>query len=338
MAQPSVAVIIAAFNAQDTIARSVRSALADPAVAEVVVVDDFSSDGTVIAARRAADGDPRLRVLLQAKNEGPSAARNRAIEHSNSEFIAILDADDVFLNGRLPPMLNVPEWDLCADNILFVTNSRDLPTAALPPSPSEMPPLTLDLASFVTGNVSSPGKFRGEMGFLKPIIRRNALVKYGVRYSEECRLGEDFLLYFELLAKGARFKLMPGCGYAGLVRANSLSGRHRLEDLVALLAASLKLQASLPLSAETRLALKAHNQNLRTKIAERRAIALRHEHGLIAGLAYLGMHPAAALSLARSKLSPADDLDDSPRRLLEDGIYRRLQYENIDKAQLITLE
>lgn len=325
MTRASVAVIIAAFNAQDTIERCVRSALADPLVAEVVVVDDFSSDSTVRVAREASEGDPRLRVLVQAKNSGPSAARNRAIEETHSEFIAILDADDVFLKGRLYPMLHAHGWDLCADNILFVTDPSDLPTMSLKPSPSDISPVTLDLASFVDGNVASPKRFRGEMGFLKPLIRRNALIKYGVRYREECRIGEDFLFYFELLAKGACFKLVSECGYAGLVRTDSLSSKHRLADLEALLNASLALQRTLILSIRARAAIKAHNKSLVTKIAARRAIAIRHESGLFTGLAYLAIHPSAAIALVTSKLCGINQLRGYPKRLLDDGVYRRYQ-------------
>ena len=96
---PGVAIIIAAYNAEDTIARAIHSALAEAEVAEVIVIDDASTDNTVKRAQEAKDGSGRLHVLLQPNQAGPSAARNRAIRESTSPWISILDADDFLLPG-----------------------------------------------------------------------------------------------------------------------------------------------------------------------------------------------------------------------------------------------
>jgi succinoglycan biosynthesis protein ExoU len=119
-----VAVIIAAHNAAATIARAVRSALTEPETAEVIVVDDASTDGTVEAARAADDGTGRLSILAQPVNRGPAAARNVAIASANSPIVAILDSDDFFLAGRLSELLKLGEWDLVGDNIAFVSDAQ----------------------------------------------------------------------------------------------------------------------------------------------------------------------------------------------------------------------
>lgn len=324
MVQPTVAVIIASYNASETISRSVRSALSQGLVSEVVVVDDCSTDETIAVANAAAGGDERFKLLRQPRNLGPSAARNRAIEESVADVIAILDADDAFLKGRLEPMLRAPDWDMCADNVFFVTSADDIPVTSLPASPAGVPPVTIDTAGFVKGNISSPANFRGELGFLKPIIRRELLLQHGVRYAEQCRLGEDFLLYFELLARGARFKLLPECGYAGLIRNNSLSGRHRLEDLDALFQESLRLQDVLSVSPDVRYEIKRHTEQLKRKINKRRAISVRHEKGLLSGLTYAALHPTATLSLLRDKVTNSNLRETPSKRLLADQDYQRL--------------
>ena len=114
----SAAVIIAAKDAEATIARAVRSALADPLAAQVIVVDDGSRDGTSAAARSADDRSGRLEVIRLGENVGPAAARNLAIANSDAPFVAILDSDDYWRPGRLSRMAQqASDSDLIADDL-----------------------------------------------------------------------------------------------------------------------------------------------------------------------------------------------------------------------------
>ena len=98
-AEPLVSVVIAAYNAGEFIDASVASALNQSAhVLEVVVVDDGSSDDT--SDRLVAWSDPRLRVIHQT-NQGYAAALNTAIRAARGAYIGMLDADDVWLPGKL---------------------------------------------------------------------------------------------------------------------------------------------------------------------------------------------------------------------------------------------
>src|SRR5262245_39247658 len=100
--QPLVSVVIPAFNAGQTLARAVRSALTqDWARKEIIVVNDGSTDDTHRVAESFGDS---LRCLAQP-NGGIAAARNRGIEESRGEFIAFLDADDEWLPSRLSACL-----------------------------------------------------------------------------------------------------------------------------------------------------------------------------------------------------------------------------------------
>lgn len=68
---------------------------------ELIIVDDASQDASLLIAQKAALNDPRITVMSLTKNVGAGAARNIAIEKANSEWLAILDADDVFLPNKL---------------------------------------------------------------------------------------------------------------------------------------------------------------------------------------------------------------------------------------------
>lgn len=145
-ASPTVSVIITAYEAASTIADAVQTALAEAETAEVIVVDDASGDDTAGAAEGAGQGDDRLKVLRCAVNGGPAIARNRALDIATSDFVSVLDADDFVLPGRFARLLAIPDADMIADNILFVTESagpNDLPP--VPPVTSRV----IDLKAFL---------------------------------------------------------------------------------------------------------------------------------------------------------------------------------------------
>lgn len=287
----SVCVAIAAWNAERTIGRAIGSALAQPEVSEVIVVDDASSDGTVVAARAADDGSGRLQVLTQTANAGPSAARNRALAASRAECFAVLDADDYLLPGRFAALLAVDGWDAIADNIAFVPEASDDPDA--PPEIADFPAIArpLSLAALLEGGISRRGHARAEIGFLKPVFRRAWLVERGLRYAEDLRLSEDFLLYATILGQGGRFLLVPRCGYVAIERAGSLSGRHGAAELGALLAAFDRWAAATPLDPAARRAFARYRARLVANHRHRCLLDDKRNIGLVRALWRLAAEP-----------------------------------------------
>jgi succinoglycan biosynthesis protein ExoU len=231
----SVCVIIPAWNAEQTIGRAINSALDQKEVAEVLVVDDASTDATVAVASASCDGTQRLRVIRQAQNSGPSAARNLAIAQSTAPYLAILDSDDFFLPGRFAPLLALPGWDAVADNLAFIKEAHASSFDAAELRMFDANPKRLSLAEFVLGNISHPDRPRAELGFAKPIIKRAFLDKHDLRYDENLRLGEDYALYARILTLGGKFWQVQRCGYIAVERRSSLSANHRTADLLALI-------------------------------------------------------------------------------------------------------
>jgi glycosyltransferase involved in cell wall biosynthesis len=90
---PSVSVVIPAYNAGKFIAEAIQSVLDQTyAVTEIIVVDDGSADST----SEVAAGFAKTLVIKQP-NGGPGAARNTGIKASSGEWIAFLDSDDLWL-------------------------------------------------------------------------------------------------------------------------------------------------------------------------------------------------------------------------------------------------
>jgi glycosyltransferase involved in cell wall biosynthesis len=87
-----VSAVIPAYNAEPTISDAVQSVLAQSCeIAEIIVVDDGSSDHT----SEAAEGFARTRVIRRP-NGGPGAARNTGIQAASGDWIAFLDSDDIW--------------------------------------------------------------------------------------------------------------------------------------------------------------------------------------------------------------------------------------------------
>jgi len=95
---PGFSVVIAAYQATGTIAAAIESVLDQvPPPLEVIVADDGSSDD--IAGALALFGDSV--TLLRGEHRGEAAAKNRGFGAARGEFVVLLDADDVYLPGRL---------------------------------------------------------------------------------------------------------------------------------------------------------------------------------------------------------------------------------------------
>jgi len=98
---PLVSVIVPAYNAAPFISSTIESILAQTYQRfEVLVVDDGSQDETASIVRRYLEKDDRI-VLQQQNNRGVAAARNQAISIAKGEYIAPIDADDIWFPQNL---------------------------------------------------------------------------------------------------------------------------------------------------------------------------------------------------------------------------------------------
>ena len=105
--KPLVSVLIPAYHAEQWIADTLRSAIAQTWESkEIIVVDDGSRDQTLAIARQF-ESDV-VRVVTQ-KNQGAAAARNTAFSLSKGDYIQWLDADDLLAPDKIARQVNVAE-------------------------------------------------------------------------------------------------------------------------------------------------------------------------------------------------------------------------------------
>jgi glycosyltransferase involved in cell wall biosynthesis len=101
--KPLVSILIPAYNAEETIAHTIQSAIAQTwQRKEIIVVDDGSKDRTVAVARRFASKEV---TAVSVENQGAAAARNHALRLSQGDYIQWLDADDLLAPDKVERQL-----------------------------------------------------------------------------------------------------------------------------------------------------------------------------------------------------------------------------------------
>lgn len=101
--QPLVSIVIPAYNAERTVAETIRSAIAQTWLRkEIIVVDDGSTDRTAEIAARFA---PKV-MLVSTANRGLSAAVNLGVQYSHGHYLQELDADDLLVPDKIERQLS----------------------------------------------------------------------------------------------------------------------------------------------------------------------------------------------------------------------------------------
>jgi GT2 family glycosyltransferase len=104
---PTVSVLMTAYNREQYVRSSIESVLNQRfRDFELVVVDDHSSDRTVDIARELAAGDARVRVIVNERNLGDYANRNRAAALARGRFLKYHDSDDLMYPHCLETMVS----------------------------------------------------------------------------------------------------------------------------------------------------------------------------------------------------------------------------------------
>lgn len=132
-------VVIPVYHCEKYLAEAVGSALGQtiPNV-EVLLIDDCSPDGSGQAAKALAEQDSRVRYLCHGENMGSAAARNTGVQAARGEWVAFLDADDIWLPDKLEKQLAALEETggvLCCTGAVFFREdgSRGDHLAQVPP-------------------------------------------------------------------------------------------------------------------------------------------------------------------------------------------------------------
>jgi len=190
--KPLISVIIPAFNAASVIIETLESVRSQTFQNfEAIIVDDGSADDTIAVVKRSIGDDPRFR-LISRPHAGLSSTRNVAMDHSRGEFIAFLDADDLWFPEKLSRQLdmfredprvnfsftNSNHWDGQCDLRLY-HRKRPLPC----------------------GNVHRQLILRNLFNISTVMVRRELILKTG-SFDSELPACEDFDMWLRMAERG----------------------------------------------------------------------------------------------------------------------------------------
>lgn len=207
MSSPFISIIIPCFNAEDCLERSVRSVINQTFQDfEIIIINDASTDSSLKKAKTLAYTDSRIKIINLKTNGGPSIARNTGIKEAKGEWISILDADDAFMPERLEVLtshITNSNLDIIADNQYFYDSF------AKKISRQAMLINNVKTWNFRSHLLNDKSNKLFKWGLLKPLIKKSFLIDNNISYQNQFRVGEDSLLYMEILIHGAKGLVIP---------------------------------------------------------------------------------------------------------------------------------
>jgi glycosyltransferase involved in cell wall biosynthesis len=181
--RPLVSVVIATYNMAAYLPLAVKSALDQTyRNLEILIVDDGSTDRTAEAVAPFL-ADSRVRYLMQ-KNGGQAVAKNRGIRDSTGEYVAFLDADDLWtpdkLEVQIPLFAASPAVGVVYSAFAYIDEKGD-----------RLPDIPLKLHR---GRVSGPLLIFNFVGFGTSVVKRECFERLGT-FNENLGMGIDYDLW-----------------------------------------------------------------------------------------------------------------------------------------------
>jgi biofilm PGA synthesis N-glycosyltransferase PgaC len=201
---PRVALVVAAFNEAETIARTLAYACAQnyPGEIEILVADDGSTDGTTAIVARHAYEDDRIR-LIRCVHGGKALALNSALAETDAPLVATIDADTVLMPwavrhavARL--LVSPPDTVAVAGSVLVQNGRRNLLTRI------QEWDYFLGIASVKRQQALWQGTLVAQGAF--SVYRRAALIAVG---GWPDKIGEDIVVTWAMIRNGGRTTFEP---------------------------------------------------------------------------------------------------------------------------------
>jgi CDP-glycerol glycerophosphotransferase (TagB/SpsB family) len=198
MSDISLDVIVAAYNAEQTIGRCLNSILGQTYKhVRVIVVDDGSVDNTLGIVDGLSRSNPGRIIVKSQANSGPSVARNVGLACSDADFVGFVDADDFISEDMYSEMLSLVDNET---DLVICGRNDVLKGGGLKPI---LPNIKNDNQSVF----SYKRLLYGTSPFVwDKVYRRSTVEEFGIHFPEQVAYAEDavFLTLFKLHARKCR--------------------------------------------------------------------------------------------------------------------------------------
>ncbi|WMI66620.1 glycosyltransferase family 2 protein [Aestuariibaculum sp. YM273] len=109
-----VSIITPSYNSAKFISETIESVQSQTYTNwELIIVNDASSDNTIELLREYIHKDSRIKLLQLKTNSGPAIARNKGIDEAKGDYIAFLDADDIWKPNKLEKQISFMQVENC---------------------------------------------------------------------------------------------------------------------------------------------------------------------------------------------------------------------------------
>jgi hypothetical protein len=187
-----ISVIIPSFNSGKYLDSAIESVVTQTYKnMDIIIVNDGSSDNTEEIVKKHQQKDERIRYVNHGINKGLASARNTGLKNAHGEFIAFLDADDIWLPQKINIQLRKikeSDADLVFSNWYIWEPEKDVKVRAFESNPIEDKRKNL-LSSFIKKNLGN-----SSTAFLK----KSSLEKVGL-FDENLKSSEDYDLWLRFL-------------------------------------------------------------------------------------------------------------------------------------------
>lgn len=218
-------VIIPAYQAEKTIGRCLDSVLAGlPAWAEILLVNDGSTDGTDTICRAYGEKHPQIRYFSQP-NRGVSAARNLGLANARGEYIMFVDSDDFVAENYFSViddcLTEAYDFLMFGKAVYDGCLVKEYPISHCPVSTPEETARFL-CEALIRQGINAP--------FAK-VFRRDRIERFGVAFDERLPIGEDKVFVVQYLIHARNAVFVPQVLYTVSTENPDSLSRKKREDL-----------------------------------------------------------------------------------------------------------
>ncbi len=195
---PTVSVVMPLYNKEPYIEQAIRSVQSQTlSDFELLVVDNASTDDSRAVAARCADDDARVK-LFDEPQKGAAAARNRALDAAQGEFVAFLDADDfiepTLLEKTVAKAQSTQADIVCFGHDLYYDDRSVYLHAVFPQGPD----------SFIPAELGGHLLFSGSPNACTKLFRRSFIESRKQRFDTTFATAEDMLFTYTLMMNASR--------------------------------------------------------------------------------------------------------------------------------------